>query len=981
MNIFSEIAPDNHYDTISAAIVALVQRAQSLSLLESNPWSLVELSLDEEDYIWLCRWATALSPAVVKRCLLHGQWQRFTTEIGNVPYPTAIGALLFLFSVEVARRHASERVLWSVVSNQLFSSETRRVLFTQNHPIRAFKDAIELAARWLNVRHVFGIAGLQNWYDTLYLQFGFTRAGFRSRLAEWLAGQVPTFAIQQLLNGPMRSDTFCTLWQALSKYRRLALSEGQVRLLLRGNPWIVQDWLPELLQQAKARPYLSVSSTTDDTQSSLEDSIEPFLRTPQLSWDTFGKPTFTTSLIPDAIPALTNRFYDLLIADEVKGQLRLTIDGSYQLYPPEISLSAQMPLTSASIVSQDGRVVQSQTLQLWDEGEDISAFSTTGKIFDPWMTSMSTKKSYYLLLASDLVIQPQPTAFYHLTEHTRLYFLEPDWSPHTSVFLEGTQLWQPQRSTAAVPHSLLKSQEVQVALYDTPKPLEFLQSFRLAIRHPEQYQLLYIRIAGQTLGFEQHTRQLAVTQPHSLHPQLFSLKTLSRLDVSLGFEHRETHTIERILSQVELSIMGISILEHDGWRVLQADQPLNIARAQQHLIRFYLKDAPSWSLFEGTTWITTVWQRPRPLQSCTGYGAPLKIQKSIYNANVSIDVEDRPQQLITRIIDTGCVKTISITGEAERHLNVYLQRAIEPDPAHHTIVWWDKQGFYQIFQPARSIMHNDDALWSLPLPISCIEPVAIGIAYDSEWIGSWFDENWTSIYSSVSSQGATVLAALLRWFHLPLLDQFLFDHGKQFAHQYASEVLPTWLSDTSPLEDLSFTDSDEGWLSVIRSLYFDWWPSSDIQALVKRLTDSTLSPLDLAQQLVWQIGRVCPILMAKIVRAWMLQECVPQWGTMNSGVLLRNLFFTQAEADNGQQLAQKKRALEQELVAVMQVDQSFLKKALIDKATRFFQRQPMDPTTRRNIAVAMHVEPFRRLLSIYLLELIYGEIEGKRSRT
>ena len=215
MNIFSGIPYDDaqHYETIRKAVIALVERAWSRSLLGNAPWSLVELALDQEDYGWLCDWASTLPPAVAQRSLIRGHLYRFTTPIGECPGTTAIGILLLLFAAEFARRNANERVLWSIICHSHFAEGTRKVLFVQNHPTRSLKDAIEQAARWLKLRHVFGIEGLQNWYDTLYLQLGFTRAGFHSRLPEWLVGGYPTFAMQQLLkkDGSMRSEGFVAL--------------------------------------------------------------------------------------------------------------------------------------------------------------------------------------------------------------------------------------------------------------------------------------------------------------------------------------------------------------------------------------------------------------------------------------------------------------------------------------------------------------------------------------------------------------------------------------------------------------------------------------------------------------------------------------------------------------------------------------------------------------------------------------------------
>ena len=200
MSIFKGIPADEAYTTIGAAAAAIARAAEAQGF-GASAWSLAELRPDQEDYAWLCDWMSHLSSGVAARCL-GGLWRKFTQDELTFSYSAGIGALLLMSAVEVARRQATLGSLWTAVGRGPFPETTRAQLFVQSYrfssavsrsasnepylspfilqgyPTRVYKDAVEQAARWLHLRHVFGIEGVQNWYDTVYLQFGFSRPGF-----------------------------------------------------------------------------------------------------------------------------------------------------------------------------------------------------------------------------------------------------------------------------------------------------------------------------------------------------------------------------------------------------------------------------------------------------------------------------------------------------------------------------------------------------------------------------------------------------------------------------------------------------------------------------------------------------------------------------------------------------------------------------------------------------------------------------------
>ena len=219
MKIFSGISTDGGDRTIQEAVVALLERAQEQKLL-SNKWSFAELQLDNDDFQWLCDWTPHLSGIMARSWLVEEPWRNISIGHRECACATALGSLLLLFIAETARRTATEGILWTSFPQEYFSKSTLYLLYNNGQPTRALKDALEMAARWLKLRHVFGIEGLQNWFDTVYLQFGFTHRGFQRRLPEWLVGQGRTQAMQHLLDGSVCSETFTDLWDALRNFRR-----------------------------------------------------------------------------------------------------------------------------------------------------------------------------------------------------------------------------------------------------------------------------------------------------------------------------------------------------------------------------------------------------------------------------------------------------------------------------------------------------------------------------------------------------------------------------------------------------------------------------------------------------------------------------------------------------------------------------------------------------------------------------------------
>ncbi len=166
------------------------------------------------------------------------------------------GLRFLLAVVYVARRQASEGQIWPAVRDgfQLSASNADLMFLGNGHPRPELKALLEKCCRHYRLRHIFGDEGAQEWFGTIYLQFGFTRRGFSKMLPEWLMGYSQPKTISRLLEDPrLQSESFGKLWDVLLSFRRGNVTENQARSVVTDSPWILPEWTEELLLAAKKK--------------------------------------------------------------------------------------------------------------------------------------------------------------------------------------------------------------------------------------------------------------------------------------------------------------------------------------------------------------------------------------------------------------------------------------------------------------------------------------------------------------------------------------------------------------------------------------------------------------------------------------------------------------------------------------------------------------------------------------------------------
>ncbi len=973
MRIFQDIPSGNGDKAIQEASAAILESAQELHLL-SRKWSLAELQLDNEDFAWLCGWACNLSGKTVQLYLEERPWQ--TLQIGNrkCTYSAALGTLLLLFTAETARRKATEGFLWSIFQHDCFLTSTTRVLYTGGQPTRAYKDVLEGGARWLNLRHVFGVEGLQNWFDTVYLQFGFTYGGFHRGLPEWLVGQGRTQAIQHLLDGPMQSDTFRTLWDALRNFRRKNLRAEQLRSRIANNPWILPEWIDDLLTQATARIEIGAGTETDSAE--LGDEIIPFVTEPNLSWDSPNAPQFLCYVTNIAQFELTEPTYYVMINGQVYTQLQRSPDGIYILYPSEeITLPTMLPILVATLISSTGQVIASNTLTLWDINDGITVFrASSGRRIDAWQDLMRSEAAYFIVTIPDITISPQPSYWYKLdTQGTMLSLLNAGWPTSINMQLDGQQFWQPNINNLTKREEPRWAQSVDVSLRDTSNQVSFGDLVQATIRHPKDVSISFIRLGSKPVDFTDEIGESTLTEPIAINPDMFFHGShLAELSFTIGM--MKDSSFVRITRSISIEVLGAAMLTIQGWVAVKPDMTITVEQAKTFPVQIFRPHIKEWALLEGDSWIGRPQATPRPIGSLAGLGASMRLRRGPYNA-IEPDVP-----LVREVVNRGIIVDMKLRHEHDdTAYDIHLTYPIELDEQHEVIIW-DECGQLHVSDPDYTLVQlRQTGTWILELPEAAARPLVIAIAYNRVRLGAWWENDWTYMLLQ-NTQDVKTKATMLRWFQLPILSDLSRAQVRQFVDHSGSTILPIWLSNAPLQLDLRWTGADEQWLASVRILFRRWQPDEmAARQLVTQLGGSDENLEDPLLRTAWRLMRVDPLLMGKVLQPFVSNAYLPQFGTSAVRKLFRTLLSTLAEALNENDLQQKKTELMKSTSDTMgYVDPYFIRRGLLEPALRAFNRSTITPLEENNIALALSIEPFRRLLGIRVLESIEQSIVTRR---
>lgn len=928
MTIFHGVTLDSSNFIVEAA-QAISRKRESLGL--QAPWSLAELSPSQDDFKFILVALRQASEGSIERWL-RPHWQ------------IEFGIVFLLFASETARRFASEGEVWSVVA-KCFPERSKRLLFSQNNqPTQRLKDAIERAARHFGLRHVFGTAGVQGWYQTIYLQFGFTIRGGKSRLPEWLVGQNPSESVCALLNDSRLSSlSFKKLWQLLRDFRRNNISEVQARNFLTQSPWVVQSFVSDLLKASRQRLDLPDRPTGDFTE---EPEIR-FFSPPWLDWSE-SSPRFLSDVANlSQLFNLSGNVYDLKIGNKTVAILTRQADESYRVDSDPVILPNK-PVLSVRVESREsGETRYSQILELWDKDEDLTLFSASGKRLDAWNEKLDSQRAYYLLASADLTLVPETN--WHFVDHDRkLHALPAGWSSELKLtFDDGDTLWTPLLGGFA------------------PRRIEpaWASGCRVAIEKINGKSVRF-QVVVQT-GVEVRFVRCGVPLDNqngyfSLPLSTFSKNGNARIRLGLRFGE-EICNLQRTISIEETLRDPLAlILSENGWQRVEGEDIL-VSEARKRSYRFSLPRAwrgdetpfEDWVLMEGDVFVGRIPRRPYPIRNLAGYGAKLTLRHRLYN------VGEGASTISFKVIEQGAVARFLTNDSGSMELE--LCQPVEPDEGHK-IITLSQNGELECQNPIWN--PENPSQWFFETPQESEKLVSVAVAFRGEWFGGWCRKRadaWLPYLLASEQFEPDVKAGLLRWFHLPLLSRRYESEVQTFIEKYPVQTLSAWLRNVAvqlPFS-LRFGDRDEGWFSVVRKFYRGWLPSNqDVQVLFQIWMDRANTPMEAIGEVFDALLRIDPMLAVKTI----------QLGSRNHAGLLR-LRIT--GAGNEATFMRHKRELTESCALEMGCDVGFLQSLFRKAVSQFRTGEVLLGRDAVNLATAVAASSdFRNLLAIHLFESI-----------
>ena len=955
------VRPDQSSETIRRAVSEVVAKLDALSV----PRSLAEVKPDKEDFDWLTRWAGSLAGGLVERWLRSPAEGVDLNGRGRLAGDEAIGLLLMLLASERARRFAAEGFVWSVV-REAFEGRARSVLFDgMGQPTFEHKHAIERAARRLQLRNVFGQLGTQAWYVSVYLQFGFTRRGI-SRLPIWLSGNATSESIRILL-GPAASDSFCDLWFALRALRLNNISMEQARKAVESGPWVLGDWIDELLRSARARPELGTAAEAVPV-STVEVADLPFLSESRLIWDPPSAPAIQFDVVNLAEKDLEADHYDVLINGEPAVRLLRQSNGTY-LAADSIRCAVSGHEFIGVLVSAGGEPVDTQQIRVWEPADEVAAFDmATGRLIDPWREAMSTERTYALLASSDLCLKPVPQVIAPICAgQYRLYFLPKGWPEELQILLKDALFWEPYlgrgRRTPEPPPDWAVV-ELDILPHGFLPPGSRI-SFN--VRSPsEGVGVDGLRLGQRPLSFELRDGSY-ITEEVELTPDL----ALDSPPVVASVRRSTTAVITRMPTHLDARAIGAAQFAEGRWRAMTRDEVLTTSEAAASLFRLFLGAVgedrlPRLALMEGHTFICRAWSKPRAIPGLAGYGLPLSITEGPYNILGGPIVT-----LAGEVSDRGIVE-YALADSAGSSLALQLRRPLEPSEEHCVVVWLCDGGL-ELVTGGDVELGDDASVWRLELGGKG-RPAAVAVAYEGVRVGSYcFPDIVEPLSSPVDEPAAEQSASLLRWLQAPVCSESLIRGVRDLLKRHPANVLAAWLNVRGLPPELTPSEHSEAWFGVLRHLIL--WsslPPPTATRLVEFLGDAARSrgidsPGEVAIYTASLVKNVTPFLFGSVVQA--LADAYDS-GALSVVRLIEGAFTGLYGTATSADVASVRRDLLCESAQTMGVDEGFIEQGIVRRVIdHMLGHRRLESLDWANLCVSMNAPVFRDYLALSVLAI------------
>ena len=888
------------------------------------------------------------------------------------------GLRFLLAVVYVARREASEGELWPAVRTIQLSESIADLMFLRNgQPRPELKALLEKCCRHYRLRHIFGDEGAQEWFGSIYLQFGFTQRGFSARLPEWLMGYSQPTTISRLLDEPrLQSESFRKLWDGLLSFRRGNSLESQARSIISKSPWGLPEWADDLLVAAKKKQHLSPAALRTGFDSG-ENALRTFLTEPLLIVKNHSADAlWRIELEGLADFELTGNSYGVtLVCGEMPQRetiLRKQADGSFsnlnEFFDFPLSLVRQERIT-ASITDEQGREVAAQDIRLFDPEADIIAFSDRGYLVTDFLTKgPRSNVVYHLLVRQDLAIVP-PASEWHT--HSGLGYtlsrIRIDEGRSLAVlFDDGDELW------SSVTRLLNNRGHLPAGLAPRCE--------MAAVENPSLYGPTIKEITLRVLGID--GAQIVSARWRSQGLRIEAPDTAFQLPWRIaGISKAEAILAQRVGIQISLRASGViyrtvvewipscvGIFEQSRGRTtfgetFNARNYEQLKRGRYMLLPQPLTDGQRqrglrWCIFEGDRFISPLREgTAQPFANLGAYGQRLSVRRGQFNC------EGTPNIVINEIADQGL---FHIYGDK----NPFLGEDYTFDAWASPELGAGHQLFHGLMhekatkEPAgeRLIFADDKAMFS-PFPAQDCDYLVL--AYAGVRLATWWrvlkhgnDNSWSSNLAQIRDDPDARRAAFtIRWAKLPILSGDHYHDVKAFFRRFSHVVLREWLcgpkvrSDGRKIEG----ENTEAWHDAVRAIIQGYQIDHDelsIETKLKLLQclgndeagDANAKILDTFRF----VGECDPVLMGRMIQYWLTTNPAPIVKGMMGGALLSDI-----ETED--------QTMKDLVYATQGTDEGFLN-GIVKIGVKAVTHPVSEDRDKVNLKSALTLAPFRQLL-------------------
>jgi hypothetical protein len=773
------------------------------------------------------------------------------------------GLRLLLAIIYVARREAKEGQIWPAVRDGLhLPAPAANLLFQGNGQPRAeVRVLIEKTCRHFRLRHIFGQDGTQEWFGSIYLQFGFTQRGFARMLPEWLMGYSQPSTIGRLLNDPeLKSESFRKLWEALLSFRRGNASEAVTRRIAYESSWVLPEWADELLLAAKKKPHLS-PATYRSGSSEAGEAPRSFVSEPRLVvGNKLAEAQWQIELAGLAEWTLTGASFCVRIrcGESVVQEvfLRKQPDGSLSnlAHIFEFTLaSVKESRVSASITDQQGHEVAAQDIHLFDPDADIMAFSERGYLDDGFVKrGPRTNALYFVLVRADLSLIPQPAEWHRFEgmgyKLHRLRF-EAGQQPIV-LFEDGEELWS---SASAVLNNWS-------TLPADVTPMCRLASENYERVHDSNFTKLILEIDGLgelTLASARwRSHRLAISDNNTFHGTSDNLQSLFK-SVQRALEGRANSATARIPKIAALIahkvIIGLTLkADTRTFRtsvecVLDLTGILEQSRGESVFAQFFVsrnyqqlrrgrytiqprpltsdqqKRGLKWCIYEGERYVCQFRDgSPQTLYDLGAYGQGLNLHYERFNSEV------KPVPLVNEVVDRGLFDI-----QDEHHPIPGSEYSFDtwasPEMGSEHKLYYGRMNECWTSESAgeRLVFAVSKAMLS-PFPEQPCDYLVL--AYAGVRLATWWrvpkdGSSWSSNLAMIQETDDAKRAAFtIRWAKLPIVSRHYSQHVKEFFRRFPDAILAEWLcAPQSSAEGQIFDGEDaDAWRDAVRTVIQDY---------------------------------------------------------------------------------------------------------------------------------------------------------------